>query len=313
MKWCDEVLSTVHREGRSLLFLDNLAAHRCEEFTTKVKENGFDIHYLPANCTQWIQPIDHHIGQMLKTMIAKEMEDDFLHDKQLQENWIGLSEKLSSSAIRILVAKWSSRAWNKMFSNDKTSKIFERSGFETGCLVHHSKGNTPSNYIPIKIDGIEKYDFSCMQSSDTDEVDEANCNENLMLCESDNEEIDFDTENNEDNAYNDESDDIEFSKIKPPEFELNILPNHICFSSMQGKIILILIKETKNLTPGWLKVRVVGMVSEPSLARRGFNVMLKGSSRLDPNCSSFMNHKDEAFPFTLNAENHKKLWFYIKL
>ncbi len=59
-------------DQKVLLILDNHTTHKDDAFLQILRENGFIIHYLPANCTSKLQPLDLSFNAPLKRCMTDE-------------------------------------------------------------------------------------------------------------------------------------------------------------------------------------------------------------------------------------------------
>jgi DDE superfamily endonuclease len=150
-KWAEELFGPFcqlhHANEPSLLFCDNLESQVQENFANILQTFGCRRFLLPANCTEFLQPVDAGLGRSLKARIARELEKWL----QLEEN-LDLWEngQLSASDKRILITKWVGNAWESLFSEGSydTSIYFEK----TGCLLTLDG----SEDAKIRIQGLEE-------------------------------------------------------------------------------------------------------------------------------------------------------------
>jgi hypothetical protein len=133
--------------GEVLLGMDNhgsQATPLCREFMTLM---GIQPAYTPPDCTDVVSPVDHHVGQTLKLKIAKR------YDK-VAATWDQLDGAPSDSHKRMLVATWTSEAWDELSRDNKHAV---HSAFvKTGFLV--AKDGSENHLIDIS-DGGKAYDF----------------------------------------------------------------------------------------------------------------------------------------------------------
>ncbi|KAK3247840.1 hypothetical protein CYMTET_42675 [Cymbomonas tetramitiformis] len=84
---------------------------------------------MTPNCTDLLQPVDRHIAQYLKTLIAKELEN-WLEDDDNLAKWE--SGQFTASERRVLLTLWSGEAYEKLCTmQDFLQKSFRGSG----CLL----------------------------------------------------------------------------------------------------------------------------------------------------------------------------------
>ena len=57
--------------GRTLMFMDNLRGQTTDQFVAALNRVGVDPHYLPANMTDDVQPVDKSIGKAIKDRIGE--------------------------------------------------------------------------------------------------------------------------------------------------------------------------------------------------------------------------------------------------
>ena len=92
-------------------------------------------------------PVDHHVGQRLKTLMATFYKQDFADNR---EAWV--NNTLSASQRRMKMALWAAAAWKIL----RSEEAFFRSAFvSTGFLV--ALDGSEMNLIKIK--GVQNYDF----------------------------------------------------------------------------------------------------------------------------------------------------------
>jgi hypothetical protein len=98
--------------------------------------------------TDHVSPVDHHVGQHLKTIMAGFYKSDFAENKT---DWT--ANGLSSSQRRMKMAIWAAAAW-KIIGCDED---FLRSAFVSTGFLFATDG---SDMGRIKIKGVEGYDFT---------------------------------------------------------------------------------------------------------------------------------------------------------
>ena len=90
--------------------------------------------FTPPNCTDCTSPVDHHIGQTLKTMIADKYDRDYERD---EDSW-HLPKKqggLGDARKRMLVAQWASEAWAEFKTCPKRQQQVRDAFVKTGFLI----------------------------------------------------------------------------------------------------------------------------------------------------------------------------------
>lgn len=123
-------------EGEIMLGMDNYKAQIGVEARALYGLLGFVELFTPANCTDCVSPVDHHVGRFIQAHMAE------LYRKEVEANphiWIASSagqdledvECHSAMARRILLAKWFAKAWRELTSKHQELlvKAFIRTGF----------------------------------------------------------------------------------------------------------------------------------------------------------------------------------------
>lgn len=85
------------------------------------------MHYLPAGCTDEVQPIDAGVGRLLKTYIGDELDMWLAEPANLQEWVVGVP----ASKRRILLTKWTGAAWSRLSETLDVTALAAK----TGCLM----------------------------------------------------------------------------------------------------------------------------------------------------------------------------------
>lgn len=93
-----------------LLFLDNLDGQSNPEFVEYLQKHcNCIVRFGPAGLTDLWQPVDHHVGKLLKDYVHHEYEQLM---EETPEKWedgaISMQEK------RVLVTKWVGAAWQRL-------------------------------------------------------------------------------------------------------------------------------------------------------------------------------------------------------
>ena len=160
--WCDEKIMMAYfadfREatlglGEVLLGMDNHGAQKtplCREF---MKTMGIQCAFTPADCTDVVSPVDHHVGQTLKLKIAKRYDQSCEENADIwEEHW--RDGGLSASKKRRLVATWAAEAWRELHLDNRD---LIRSAFvKTGFLI--AKDGSENHLIGFQ-DGGKPCDF----------------------------------------------------------------------------------------------------------------------------------------------------------
>jgi hypothetical protein len=63
------------RQGKIVLFADNLSGQTREEFKQALTQHNCEVHYYPAGMTDKLQVIDRHIGAHIKFLMRKQRDD----------------------------------------------------------------------------------------------------------------------------------------------------------------------------------------------------------------------------------------------
>ena len=114
-----------------MLILDNLGAHRIEALTELAIQNNILPVFTSPECTDVLQPVDHHVGAWLKHMMGRFYATELELDINSWRNH-STSGQLSATRRRVFMATWLDLSWSVL----KTKTAFIRKAFEsTGCLI----------------------------------------------------------------------------------------------------------------------------------------------------------------------------------
>ena len=160
--WCDEKVMMAYfvdfREatlglGEVLLGMDNHGAQKtplCRDF---MKTTGIQCAFTPADCTDVVSPVDHHVGQALKLKIARRYEETCEEHAEIWDlPW--REGGLSASKKRRLVATWASEAWKELLLNHRD--LIQAAFVKTGFLI--AKDGSENKLVGFQ-DGGKPYDF----------------------------------------------------------------------------------------------------------------------------------------------------------
>ena len=110
--------------------------------------------FTPANCTDCVSPVDHHVGQTLKLKVSARFEDGYEADFN-RWNQTSAEGGLTNSERRMLVAKWTAESWEEICTSHKS---LLRSAFvDTGFLV--AKDGSENHLITLWKGGEGLYTF----------------------------------------------------------------------------------------------------------------------------------------------------------
>ncbi|KAK3253591.1 hypothetical protein CYMTET_37166 [Cymbomonas tetramitiformis] len=117
-------------DGEKLLLVDNLDGQVNMPFREQLKEMWDTLAwYFKPNCTDLLQPVDRHIAQYLKSLIAKELEN-WLEDDANLAKWE--SGQFTASERRVLLTLWSGEAYEKLCA---MMDFLQKSFLGSGCLL----------------------------------------------------------------------------------------------------------------------------------------------------------------------------------
>ncbi|KAK3245648.1 hypothetical protein CYMTET_44798 [Cymbomonas tetramitiformis] len=117
-------------DGEKLLLMDNLDGQVNMPFREQLKESWDTLAwYFKPNCTDLLQPVDRHIAQYLKSLIAKELEN-WLEDDDNLAKWE--SGQFTASERRVLLTLWSGEAYEKLCA---MLEFLQKSFLGSGCLL----------------------------------------------------------------------------------------------------------------------------------------------------------------------------------
>ena len=94
-------------------------------FREKLAGHRMIAAYTPADCTDVVAPVDHHVGARVKMIIGKYFDAEMeLHLAEWE------SANLSASCRRMLMTTWVLAAWRKVRTEDDfLRKAFVSTGF----------------------------------------------------------------------------------------------------------------------------------------------------------------------------------------
>ena len=171
-----KTLEQKNQSGEVILFMDNLAAQTQPATRAALKRLNVKFHYLVANATDNIQPVDHNVGVTVKRYMSVIMLQMFEDDEELGDYWYGVSDKGSMPLWqrRVLLTKWAGEAWERVCSK----MDFRNIGFSTGCnMTVDGKMPGTDEKMKIKINGVEDYGFDSDDMDgipeDSDDLDES--------------------------------------------------------------------------------------------------------------------------------------------
>jgi hypothetical protein len=139
--WADERITMEYLEsfrkatldqGEVLLGMDNHGAQLTPVCRLFYQLMGILPVFTPANCTDCVSPVDHHVGQCLKLKIGARYQASLEKNRALWEQ-DAADGGLSTSRKRMLVATWTAEAWEEVC---RDHHVMIRQAFvETGFLV----------------------------------------------------------------------------------------------------------------------------------------------------------------------------------
>jgi hypothetical protein len=125
-------------QGEVVIGMDNHSSQRTAAIRDLYESLGMFALYTPADCTDCVSPVDHHVGNFIQEHMAKAYQKE-INDHP--EVWIAESAEQaiedveSSSAMnrRICMARWLSAAWADLAS--KGAYKIHQAFFNTGFLL----------------------------------------------------------------------------------------------------------------------------------------------------------------------------------
>lgn len=142
--WADGVIKRdgLPKSQRGLVILDVFAAHRTPDVLEEFQQHGFELVFVPANCTSELQPLDLSLNGPLKEKCkhgfaqwySQEVCD---HIKQRQEEGeevstvVSFQPDLRLSVIKPLHCRWLMDA----FAEVSSERQLVRQGWESGGIV----------------------------------------------------------------------------------------------------------------------------------------------------------------------------------
>ena len=127
MEWCRRFADTIeekHPGVSQLLLLDECSAQRTDIIEKYLRHRGVLPVFIPGGCTDVLQPVDHHVGAVIKTIIQKlykvELEISYEEWRNYEYN-----DSLTDSKRRMLMALWVDMAWELLSQQDMMEKAFK--------------------------------------------------------------------------------------------------------------------------------------------------------------------------------------------
>lgn len=155
---CIQYLTDFRRDtielGEVLLGMDRHTAQStmlCQCFMEKF---GIVQAYTPPNCTDVVSPVDHHVGAALKGKIYD------MYEEQYEKEWVRFNAKPGDGGLearhkRMMVATWSSKAWDDLCKNHH--HLIRKAFVSTGFLL--AKDGSENHLVSLGRDFKGKYDF----------------------------------------------------------------------------------------------------------------------------------------------------------
>ena len=106
---------------RALCIFDIFKAHQGEELPDILKKHNIQIVYVPASCTDCLQPLDWVVNAQFKSLMKACFEDCYADEISKQVKDTGnkcLSVDLRPSVVKPLHAKWLVKSFQSL-ENDK--------------------------------------------------------------------------------------------------------------------------------------------------------------------------------------------------
>ena len=109
---------------KALLIMDVFQAHRCEEVLQKLEECNVAVVFVPANCTDQLQPLDLSVNKPLKSSMRKCFVNWYsarvaeqINSERLVSN---ININLAMSVVKILSANWFIESFDYIKSSPDT-------------------------------------------------------------------------------------------------------------------------------------------------------------------------------------------------
>ena len=133
--------------------MDRHGAQMTVDFQECMTNKRVQPAYTPADCTDCIAPVDHHVTNALKHIISGFYHQDLEDNLDHWCNPVGQGG-LEAWQRRVKMATWVAVAWTLL----REDAAFLRSSFvSTGWLIAQDGSE---NHLP-KIPGVPNYDFTC--------------------------------------------------------------------------------------------------------------------------------------------------------
>ena len=120
-----------HCPGPHLLFIDGHPPQLSPRFNEIAFRNNVFPFAFPPNCTDLVQPVDHHVGIAIKQFMHKLYLIELKNNYDLWRSYKS-SGALSASHRRMLMAEWLDIAWSLIREN---SHLLFQAFESTGLLI----------------------------------------------------------------------------------------------------------------------------------------------------------------------------------
>ena len=144
---------TIHL-GEVLLGMDRHSAQStflCEGF---MERYGIVPAYTPANCTDVVSPVDHHVGAGIKRKMYAMYEAAFDSDPDKFTSPAG-EGGLTAKDKRMLMATWASKSWESLCTDNQ--HLIRQAFVSTGFLL--AKDGSENHLVNFGMDYQGKYNF----------------------------------------------------------------------------------------------------------------------------------------------------------
>ena len=140
--------------GEVLLGMDNHGSQQTPWCRTFMDTFSIVPAFTPADCTDCVSPVDHHVAVTLKNKIFA-VKSEYEDKRAEEDEHFDWDESLCAADKRMLMAQWASKAWEDICLNHH--HLLLTAFVRTGFLV--AQDGTQNGLIELEKGGMGKYTF----------------------------------------------------------------------------------------------------------------------------------------------------------
>ena len=140
--------------GEVLLGMDNHGSQQTPWCRTFMDTFGIVPAFTPANCTDCVSPVDHHVAVTLKNKIFA-LKSEYEDKRAEEDEHFDWDECLCAADKRMLMAQWASKAWEDICLNHH--HLLLAAFVKTGFLL--AKDGSQNGQVELEKGGLGNYTF----------------------------------------------------------------------------------------------------------------------------------------------------------